>query len=893
MTENVALGAYRAFIAAKSKLAVERGLPCEPSEVNPWLKPFQRDIVAWSVRGGRRAIFARFGSGKTPMQLEVLRLILAKLGRGRGLIVLPLGVRQEFVRDAATLAIPVRFVQADAEVAGDGIYLTNYESVREGKLNPTQFDVVSLDEAACLRGFGGTKTFREFMRYFEGSGTFRFVATATPSPNEFIELLAYAAFLDVIDVSQGKTRWFRRNSEKADALTLHPHKEEEFWLWVATWAILLQRPSDLGYSDDGYELLPLDVQWHVLPSDPARAGADSRGQGRMFVNKPLGVVDASREKRASLLARVDRAVDLTREHLAAEPDSQIVVWCDLNDEQRALERAFAAAGISCSSLDGSQSIDAREALLEAWRDRQTTVFLTKPSMYGAGVNLQQAHVEIFSGIGFKFAELIQAIHRIHRYLQTAPCTVHLIYTEAETDVRLRLIGKWRRHDDLVEKMTSIIRAYGLGHAALNSALTRSERVDRREETGEAWTLVQNDCVEETHGMGSDSVDLILTSIPFSTMYEYSPSYLDFGHTDDERHFWAQMDFLTPQLLRVTKPGRNLVVHVKDRVVPSGLTKLGFQTVQPFHADAIRHYMGHGWAYLGMITIVTDVVRENAQTNRLGWSEQCKDGTRMGVGVPEYLLLFRKPVSDPTRGYADEPVLKAKPWCDDRGTPAPFDPVGNWKHPIPGTGYSRARWQFDAHGFWRSGGDRLLSGDEVADLTPAAIYQLWRRRSTQTLYDIEAHVRVAEALDHLHKLPASFMLVPPHSWHPDVWTDIMRARTLNNAQLNHGRQMHLCPLPLDIVTRIIQQRSQAGELVYDPFAGLGTVPLQAVKLGRRGLGVELSAEYFADAVGYLRATERGVGTPTFFDLLAAQDAAEAEDVGRPGELDAAAKVEDVA
>jgi hypothetical protein len=146
----------------------------------------------------------------------------------------------------------------------------------------------------------------------------------------------------------------------------------------------------------------------------------------------------------------------------------------------------------------------------------------------------------------------------------------------------------------------------------------------------------------------------LITIPLGTQYEYSPSYNDFGHTDDERHFWAQMDFLTPQLLRVLQPGRNLVVHVKDRIVPSGLTKLGFQVVQPFHADAIYHYQRHGFAYLGMRTIVTDVVRENSQTYRLGWSEQCKDGSRMGVGMPEYLLLFRKPPTDTSNGYADVP-----------------------------------------------------------------------------------------------------------------------------------------------------------------------------------------------------------------------------------------------
>jgi SNF2 family DNA or RNA helicase len=242
---NARLNAYREFLDAKARLATPSGLDVDPAEVHPILKPHQRDAVIWAVRGGRRAIFASFGLGKTLVQLEVERLILAKLGRGRGLIVCPLGVRQEFTRDARMLGLEVKFIRSEAEASEDGIYLTNYESVRDGKLDPRGFDVISLDEAAILRGFGGTKTFRELMRIYEGSAAYRFVATATPSPNEYIELLSYAAFLDIMDVGGGKTRFFKRDSTKADRLTLHPHMEREFWLWVASWALFLNKPSDL------------------------------------------------------------------------------------------------------------------------------------------------------------------------------------------------------------------------------------------------------------------------------------------------------------------------------------------------------------------------------------------------------------------------------------------------------------------------------------------------------------------------------------------------------------------------------------------------------------------------------------------------------------------------
>ena len=229
--------AYDDFLRAKRAQAGSVGLPCDESEISPVLKDHQRLVVKWMVEGGRRACFAAFGLGKTMIQLEAVRLTIAKAG-GMGLIVLPLGVRQEFIRDGNALGIDARFVRSISECTDPaGIYLTNYETVRDGKLDPRSFSCVSLDEAACLRGFGGTKTFREFMAIMAGDDrrdhlnkrvkgggvTYRYLATATPSPNEYIELLAYSAYLGVMDVGQAKTRFFKRNSENADQLTIHPH----------------------------------------------------------------------------------------------------------------------------------------------------------------------------------------------------------------------------------------------------------------------------------------------------------------------------------------------------------------------------------------------------------------------------------------------------------------------------------------------------------------------------------------------------------------------------------------------------------------------------------------------------------------------------------------------
>lgn len=848
-----AVSDYKDFLRAKTVTAEEFGFDVDPSEVNPLLKPHQRDIVCWAVRRGRAALFEAFGLGKTMQQLEVVRLTLLKLNEPRdrllrGLIVIPLGVRQEFMRDAETLGIEVTFIRTTAEATIHGMYLTNYESVREGKVDPREFDVVSLDEAGILRGFGGTKTFRELMATMAGDDRrdrsnvqrhegipYRFVATATPSPNEFIELLAYSAFLGVMDVSAAKTRFFKRNSEKADALTLHAHKEREFWLWVSTWAVFVQRPSDIGYSDDGYELPPLDVRWHEVPSDHTQAGVRNDGQARMLANAALGVVEASREKRLSLGARMAKLAEIRAE----QPEAHRIIWHDLEDERKAIEAALPDA----RAVFGAQPLDYREKLIREFADGELQEIAAKPVMLGSGVNFQRhCHWAVFLGIGFKFADFIQAIHRLQRFLQTETVRIDLIYTEAEREVRATLERKWRQHEELVAQMTGIIREYGLAESAKASALQRTLGVERSAESGNGWTLVHNDSVIECAAMEEASVDLIVTSIPFSTQYEYSPSYNDFGHTDNEAHFWQQMDYLTPNLLRVLKPGRNLVIHCKDRIAPGGLTGYGFQTVQPFHANAIFHYQRHGFAYLGMKTVVTDVVRENNQTYRLGWTEQCKDGSRMGVGMPEYLLLFRRPPSDSSDGYADEPVVKDK------------------------SEYSRARWQTDANGFERSSGNRMLTPQDLSDLKHAAIYKLFREYSLGTVYDYEEHVAMGEAMEADGRLPVTFQLLPAHSWHPDVWSDVTRMRTLNAQQYAKGKEMHLCPLQFDIVDRVIRQMSNPGEVVFDPFSGLGTVALRAVKLGRRGLGCELSASYHADALYWLRRQDREVAMPSLFDVF---------------------------
>lgn len=827
---------YTEFLQSKIDIAPESGYIEAPENLNPILLPHQRDAVLWALRGGRRALFESFGLGKTVQELEWCRLTARHTG-GHTLIIMPLGVKQEFQRDAKELLgmgeIPYVRTQAEAGAAcreGHRILLTNYERVRDGDINPKFFSGVALDEASVLRDFG-SKTYQTFLQKFKGI-PYKLVATATPSPNRYKELVHYAGFLEIMDTGQALTRFFQRDSTKANHLTLYPHREKDFWLWMSSWALFIQKPSDLGYSDAGYDLPELIVNWHCLPVDNATAGEDKNGQIKMIRDAAFSLKDAAREKRESIAQRLDKAMAI----MAEDPEAHFILWHDLEAERHAIEKNIPDA----TAVYGTQDYDERERRVIAFSEGQSRILATKKEICGSGCNFQRhCHREIFMGIDYEFNDFIQAIHRCYRFQQKYPVIIDIIYMESEAEIKKVLLQKWKQHREMTQKMTEIVQKYGLNSDARFDDMERTIGVERRVVTGENFVAVHNDCVDELSRMADDSIDEIITSIPFGNHYEYTPSYNDFGHNPDTEKFFEQMDYLSPHLLRVLKPGRVFCCHVKDRILFGNATGTGMPTVEPFHALTLLHYMKHGFQFFGMITVVTDVVRENNQTYRLGWTECCKDGTKMGVGCPEYILLFRKLPTDTSKGYADDPVHREK------------------------SDYTRAQWQIDAHAYWRSSGDRFIRAE---DIPVDKLQAKYRDFSRSNVYDYEEHVNLARKLDEAGKLPATFMVCAPGSWTEAVWDDINRMRTYNTTQSQRCKQMHVCPLQIDIVTRLIHRYSNPGDVILDPFGGLMTVPTEAVKSGRKGVGVELNEGYFNDGLGYLQAADMARETPTLFDLL---------------------------
>lgn len=831
---------YQEFLESKIELAQDSGFEVNPTDINKALKPHQRDAVIWALKGGKRALFESFGLGKTIQEIEFCKQVINHEG-GRALIVLPLGVKQEFTQDAENVLgydAPVycRSME-EVESCDSRIVLTNYERVRDGDIRPDYFVATSLDEASVLRSFG-SKTYQTFLDKFKNV-PYKLVATATPSPNKYKELIHYAGYLEVMDTGQALTRFFQRDSTKANNLTLYPNMEDEFWLWVSSWALFITKPSDVNpeYSDEGYVLPPLDVRWHEIPIHYGDT-SDRTGQMQLFTEAAAGLKEAAEVKRNS----IDQRVEKMKEIVESSPEEHFLLWHDLESERKAILKAIPEV----VDIYGSQDYDIREKRVIDFAQGRIKLFATKKSISGSGCNFQRyCHREIFLGIDYEFNDFIQAVHRCYRFLQTDTVVIDIIYMENERQIKEALLEKWKNHNHMVKKMTDIVKKYGLSPASKIKRLERKMGVETVKVQGKHYTAVNDDCVEECRRIESNSVGLIHTSIPFGNHYEYSANYNDFGHNENTEKFFEQMDFLTPELLRILEPGRVAAIHVKDRVLFGNATGTGMPTIEPFHAQCIEHYMKHGFQYFGMITVVTDVVRENNQTYRLGWSEQCKDGSKMGVGCPEYILLFRKLPTDKSNAYADDPVKKTK---ED---------------------YTRAQWQIDAHGYWRSSGNRLISKDELKEFSVDDLQRVYREYSRSNVYSYEEHVKLAEELDKNDKLPATFMVVAPGSWNNlDVWDDINRMRTLNTTQSRRRQQMHVCPLQLDIVERIINRYSNEGDMVLDPFGGLMTVPMTAVKMKRYGYGIELSCDYFRDGVGYLQEAENEIETPTLFDFMGA-------------------------
>jgi DNA modification methylase len=836
---------YQQLLESKIKVATRKGMKVDRSFFHASLRPDQVDIAEWGIDLGAALVAPDAGMGKTRIGIEVMRFFQAKLG-GKCLIVTELGAADTFVDpdpevgEGAAMGMFLEYVtnMGDAFASTADIVVTNYERIRNGEFDFRAFAAVWLDEGNYIKNMASETT--EVLKRELSKAQYKYIATATPSPNEVLELINYAHVLGICDRGQILTRFFQRNSTKAGELTLHPHHTNDFWLWVHSWCLAVTSPKDLGYDYPGFELPELRLHWVEVKIDKALdAGAEKDGQARLFIQSRSGLSEAAKIKRESIQARVYKALDI----LSVHRDEHFLLWHHLEDERKALNGAMNFPGISYADIYGSLKMELREQRIVDFTKGKLQYLASKPSVSGVGCNFQKhCSKEIFIGITDSFDDLYQALKRVWRFYNPFPAVdVWLLYAPEEYDIVLNLQRKWREHNEMREAMRVIIQKYGLNHSKYIEEKRRTFKVDRKVWEGKNYTLVNNDCVLEIDHLQDNSVDLVLSSFPFGNHYEYSDKYNDFGHNESNADFIRQCDYLLPELFNKLKPGRLAVIHLKNRIHYGSVTGLGFSTLHRFTHLVCDAFEQHGFYTIGNHYIPTDVVAENNQTYRLGYGEMKKDSTKMGAGIPEEIWVFRKPPTSNANAYADDPV----------------------KHD---ESYTLSHWQVDADSFWKSSGNRYLTPYEMKAWGLDKIQAWWKRFNKSTVYDYDQHVALLQDLDAHDKLSRLFTTLPLQSNTDFIQDNINRMHGLNMEQSRRKQQNHICPMPFDEVDRMIELYSNPGELVLDPFGGLGTTGVRALKKGRKAYIVELNETYAKAAGIYLKETEYKNEIPTLFDLI---------------------------
>ncbi len=834
---------YIDFLTSKIKVAEKSGVKIDTSLLHPSGKPHQNAIIEWACEMGAALIAPDCGLGKTHISIEVFRALHRVLG-GKFLIVTELGASETYVNDdpevgeGARLGIKLEYVtcQAEAFKSNCPIVVTNYERVRNGEFDFSAFTGVWLDEGNYIKNMASQTT--EMLARELKKVKYKYIASATPSPNDTLELVNYAHVLGICDRGQILTRYFQRNSTKAGELTLHPQHADDFWLFIRSFSIFLSDPSILGFSNEGYELPELEVYWHeVAMKDVMDAGITREGNPKMFLDSSNSLQDAAKIKRQSIDVRIDKMKEL----VFASPEDHWIIWHLLEDERKVINDAF-KEHLSYGDIYGSQPEKVREKRVVDFTKGELQILATKPEISGVGCNFQKhCHKAIVTSINDSWNDFYQLLKRLHRFGQRHIVELHVIYCREEQKRVTNIIEKWKRHNEERAIMDELIKKYGLNHSAYIEQKKRTFMQERKVWKGENFTLVNNDCVHEISMLEENSVDMILTSIPFGNHYEYTDKYNDFGHNATNEDFFKQFDFLAPQLLRVLKPGRICAFHTKNRIHYGSVTGLGFSIFHRFTHHVCDMMERNGFYTLGFHYVPTSVVEENNQTYRLTFGEMKKDSTKMGAGIPEEIWIFRKAPTSNTNAYADEPVTH-----NDT--------------------YSLAQWQLDADAFWQSSGNRYLTPEEINRWGIDKLQAWWKKFNKETIYDYNKHVELLQRLDEHKKLSRTFTTLPLQSNSEYIWNDINRMHGLNAEQSRRKQRNHICPMPFDQVDRLIELYSNPGDLILEPFGGLGTTGVRAIKKGRKAYICELNEMYAKDALVYLQETELKKAMPTLFDFL---------------------------
>lgn len=612
------MNGYQQFLEGKRVKAEPVGFAVADDAINAQLFPFQREIVRWALQRGRAALFADCGLGKTPMQLEWARNVAEHTG-GNVLILAPLAVAAQTVREGSKFGVTVTHAR-EAHDVRPGINITNYERLE--KFENLEWSGIVLDESSILKSFEGVM--RKQITDLGSRIPFRLCCTATPAPNDLIELTNHAEFLSIMTGKEIIALFFKTDGNTTHSWRLKGHAKDAFWRWMASWSVAIRKPSDLGYADDAFVLPELRMHEHTTE---AKAPA-----GMLFAVEALTLQDRQQARRDSLPDRVARTAALVN-----ADNEPWIVWCNLNAESEALVRAIPGA----VQVTGSDSAEWKEQAILDFSEGRSRVLVSKPTIAGYGVNWQHCASMAFVGLSDSYEQLYQAIRRCWRFGQRRPVNVHVITAENEGAVVRNIERKERQAADMFGEIVRHMAGLSLGRSE------REEMVyEEADAHGAGWTLKLGDCVERVREVATDSVGLSVFSPPFPSMYAYTNSARDMGNVASIGQMITQFRFLMEELLRVTMPGRMCAIHLVQLTAMK--SREGFIGLHDYRGKVIEQMTDCGWDYAGEVTIDKNPQIQATRNKERGllFKSLATDSAMMRMALADYLIYFRKRGDNP-------------------------------------------------------------------------------------------------------------------------------------------------------------------------------------------------------------------------------------------------------
>lgn len=607
---------YNEFLNKKSIV----DLPCghKPLEINEMLYPFQGAITKWSIKKGRAAIFADCGLGKTPMQLNWADDVFKKTDQPV-LILAPLAVSKQTKREGVKFGYIVNVCKSKDDIK-PGINISNYEKLH--KFDPSVFGGIVLDESSILKSYTGK--YRNLIIQSFQNTPYRLACTATPAPNDYMELGNHCEFLGILTRPEMLSMFFINDTSNVGTWRLKKHGVENYWKWVCSWAVMLSKPSDLGFDDNGFILPSLNIKNHIIKHGKPMAG-------RLFIENANTLSERRQARKETIEKRVEEIAKRVN-----ESKEQWLLWCNLNDESKMLHGAIPDS----VEITGSDKNEFKENSMLAFSNNEIRVLVTKPKISGFGMNWQQCSNMGFVGLSDSYESYYQAVRRCWRFGQEKPVNVHIVTADVEGNIVENIQRKERDALSMRDEMVKNMQDITIDNLQENNNVDFNYHTTKQ--TGEGWTLHLGDCVEVIKDIKSDSVGYSIFSPPFASLFTYTNSNRDMGNCKNKKEFLMHFEYLIKELYRVIMPGRLVSIHCMN--LPSTISHDGFIGMKDFRGDIIGLFEAENFIYHSEVCIWKDPLVQAVRTKALTLAHKqvVKDSSRCAQGLPDYIVTMRKP-----------------------------------------------------------------------------------------------------------------------------------------------------------------------------------------------------------------------------------------------------------